>query len=44
VGEEPIMEARLVHRLSEATWTSESLFETIIDPLRNARRPEGFIF
>jgi protein-L-isoaspartate(D-aspartate) O-methyltransferase len=44
VGEEPIMEARLVHRLSEATWTSESLFETIVDPLRNARRPDGFIF
>jgi protein-L-isoaspartate(D-aspartate) O-methyltransferase len=44
VGEKPIMEARLVHRLSEATWTSESLFETIIDPVRNARRPEEFVF
>jgi len=44
VGEEPIMEARLVRRLSEDTWTSESLFETIIDPLRNARRPEEFSF
>jgi protein-L-isoaspartate(D-aspartate) O-methyltransferase len=44
VGEAPIMEARLVRRLSEQTWTSESLFETIIDPLRNARRPEEFSF
>jgi protein-L-isoaspartate(D-aspartate) O-methyltransferase len=44
VGEEPIMEARLVRRLSEDTWTSESLFETIIDPLRNATRPEEFRF
>jgi protein-L-isoaspartate(D-aspartate) O-methyltransferase len=44
VGEEPIMEARLVRRLSEDTWTTESLFETIIDPLRNARRPEEFSF
>jgi protein-L-isoaspartate(D-aspartate) O-methyltransferase len=44
VGEAPIMEARLVRRLSEDTWTSESLFETIIDPLRNARRPEEFRF
>jgi protein-L-isoaspartate(D-aspartate) O-methyltransferase len=44
VGEAPIMEARLVRRLSEDTWTSESLFETIIDPLCNARRPEEFRF
>jgi protein-L-isoaspartate(D-aspartate) O-methyltransferase len=44
VGEAPIMEARLVRRLSEETWTSESLFETIVDPLRNAWRPEEFSF
>jgi protein-L-isoaspartate(D-aspartate) O-methyltransferase len=44
VGEAPIMEARLVRRLSEDTWTSESLFETMIDPLRNASRPEEFSF
>lgn len=44
VGEEPVMEARLVRRLSEEAWTSESLFETIIDPLRNARRPPEFSF
>jgi protein-L-isoaspartate(D-aspartate) O-methyltransferase len=44
VGEPPIMEARLVRRLSEKAWTSESLFETVIDPLRNARRLEEFSF
>jgi protein-L-isoaspartate(D-aspartate) O-methyltransferase len=44
VGEAPIMEARLVRRLSEKAWTSESLFETVIDPLRNARRLEEFSF
>jgi protein-L-isoaspartate(D-aspartate) O-methyltransferase len=44
VGEPPIMEARLVRRLTEESWTSASLFETIVDPLRNARRPEEFSF
>jgi protein-L-isoaspartate(D-aspartate) O-methyltransferase len=44
VGEAPIMQARLVQRLSEESWASESLFETVIDPLRNARWPEEFSF
>jgi protein-L-isoaspartate(D-aspartate) O-methyltransferase len=44
VGEPPIMEARLVRRTGEQTWTSVSLFETIVDPLLNARRPEEFRF
>jgi protein-L-isoaspartate(D-aspartate) O-methyltransferase len=44
VGVPPIMEARLVRRLTEESWTSASLFETIVDPLRNARRPEEFSF
>lgn len=44
VGEEPIMEARLVRRMSEDGWVSESLFETVIDPLINARRPPEFTF
>jgi protein-L-isoaspartate(D-aspartate) O-methyltransferase len=44
VGEPPIMEARLVRRLSEESWTSVSLFETIIDPLLNARHREQFSF
>jgi protein-L-isoaspartate(D-aspartate) O-methyltransferase len=44
VGEPPIMEARLVRRMTEDSWTSVSLFETIVDPLHNARRPEEFSF
>jgi protein-L-isoaspartate(D-aspartate) O-methyltransferase len=44
VGEAPIMEARLVRRLSEDAWTSQSLFETIVAPLRNAERPQEFSF
>src|SRR5665213_1297832 len=36
VGEPPIMEARLARRLSAASWTSVSLFETIVDPLCNS--------
>lgn len=44
VGERPIMEARLVRRTSEDAWVSESLFETVIDPLINAPRPQEFTF
>jgi len=44
VGEAPVMEARLVRRTSEDTWTVQSLFETILDPLVNAVRPPGFTF
>jgi protein-L-isoaspartate(D-aspartate) O-methyltransferase len=43
-GEAPVMAARLIRRIAEDAWTSESLFETVIDPLINARRPEEFIF
>jgi protein-L-isoaspartate(D-aspartate) O-methyltransferase len=44
VGEPPVMEARLVRRTSEDTWTVQSLFETILDPLVNAVRPPEFTF
>jgi protein-L-isoaspartate(D-aspartate) O-methyltransferase len=44
VGEAPIMEARLVRRLSEDAWTSQSVFETIVGPMHNARRPDEFSF
>ena len=44
VGEPPVMEARLVRRLSEQSWSSVSLFETVIDPLRNAQHREQFRF
>jgi protein-L-isoaspartate(D-aspartate) O-methyltransferase len=44
VGEPPVMEARLVRRTAEDAWSSLSLFETVIDPLVNARRPAEFTF
>jgi protein-L-isoaspartate(D-aspartate) O-methyltransferase len=44
VGEAPVMTAQLVRRTAEDAWTSESLFETVVDPLINARRPPEFTF
>jgi protein-L-isoaspartate(D-aspartate) O-methyltransferase len=44
VGDAPVMEARLVRRIAEDGWSTESLFETVVDPLINARRPAGFAF
>lgn len=44
VGEPPVMDARLVRRVSEGAWTTESLFETVIDPLENAPRTPAFVF
>ena len=37
-------EALLVTRTAEQNWDSESLFETAIDPLEHAARPERFEF
>jgi protein-L-isoaspartate(D-aspartate) O-methyltransferase len=44
VGEAPVMDARLVRRTGEGSWSSESLFETVIDPLVNARALPEFRF
>jgi len=44
VGEPPVMEARLVLRTAEDSFATQSLFETVIDPLVNAVRPPEFIF
>lgn len=44
VGDAPIMEARLITRVAENEWVSESLFETVIPPLMNAPRANGFTF
>jgi len=44
VGEAPIMDARLVRRTAEDAWSTESLFETVIDPLVHAVRPAQFTF
>ena len=44
VGVPPVMEARLIRRITENAWGTESLFETVIDPLVHATRPQGFVF
>jgi protein-L-isoaspartate(D-aspartate) O-methyltransferase len=44
VGEAPVMEARLVRRTSADSFATQSLFETVIDPLVNAVRPPEFRF
>jgi len=43
--QQPMMEALLLTRISENEWTTESLFETKIDPLVNFSEPESaFVF
>jgi len=44
VGASLPQEALLVTRTSEEKWDSESLFETAVDPLDHALRPERFQF
>jgi protein-L-isoaspartate(D-aspartate) O-methyltransferase len=44
VGEPPVMEARLVQRTAEDSIATQSLFETVIDPLVNAVQPAQFTF
>jgi protein-L-isoaspartate(D-aspartate) O-methyltransferase len=44
VGEPPVMEARLVTCVTAGAYSTTGLFETCIAPLRNAPRPERFVF
>ncbi|HVO46070.1 MAG TPA: protein-L-isoaspartate O-methyltransferase [Steroidobacteraceae bacterium] len=44
VGDAPAMAAQRIRRTAEGTWTTESLFETVVDPLVNARRADSFVF
>ena len=44
VGTGPIMEARRVTRAGHGEWTTESLFETVMDPLLHAPTPPKFVF
>jgi len=44
VGEAPVMEAFLITRTGENEWSRESLFETVLKPLRNATPPSHFRF
>lgn len=43
-GDRPIMEAVQVQRTGAEEWSTESLFETWIEPLVNAQRPARFEF
>jgi protein-L-isoaspartate(D-aspartate) O-methyltransferase len=44
VGEPPVMEARLVTCAAPGAYDTVGLFETCIAPLRNAPRPQRFVF
>lgn len=44
VGDAPAMEAMLITRVNEVSWTSESLFETSTPTLVNAEQPSRFTF
>jgi protein-L-isoaspartate(D-aspartate) O-methyltransferase len=44
VGDEPIMSAQLITRVTQGAWEPVSLFETSIKPLRNAAHPPRFEF
>jgi protein-L-isoaspartate(D-aspartate) O-methyltransferase len=44
VGEAPVMDAILVRRVDTAEWIRESLFETVVEPLVNAKAAQRFVF
>jgi len=44
VGKAPAMEARLVTKTEDKEWESESLFETNLKPLTDARQQPEFLF
>jgi len=43
-GEAPVMEARLITRITEQEWIEKALYETVLPPLVNAPRVQRFIF
>ena len=43
-GDAPVMKALLVTRIDKHEWTVEELFETCVDPMIHAEKPEQFIF
>jgi protein-L-isoaspartate(D-aspartate) O-methyltransferase len=44
VGEAPAMEALLITRVGEQDWSRESLFETVLPPLRGLPPRQRFVF
>ncbi len=43
-GDAPVMKALLVTRVAKSEWTVEELFETCVDPMIHAEKPEEFVF
>ena len=44
VGEDPVMKATLITRIGKESWHTEDLFETRVNPLKNAVRAQKFEF
>ncbi len=44
IGEAPVMKARLTRWVADDGYTADDLFETVIQPLRNAPEPARFSF
>jgi len=44
VGDSPVMEAKLITRVSQDTFESVNILETSVAPLQNALQPERFVF
>lgn len=44
VGDEPVMRAQLITRVSDEGWNQRTLFETVLPPLVNAPQPPRFVF
>lgn len=43
VGRPPIMQAMVVRKHADGSWTERSLFETLLTPMINADQPEPFV-
>ena len=43
-GDEPVMSAQLITRVSEDGWSQRTLFETVLPTLVNAPQPPRFVF
>ncbi|MGV3656066.1 MAG: protein-L-isoaspartate O-methyltransferase family protein [Noviherbaspirillum sp.] len=44
IGQLPVMEARLITRVTEDSYRSQTLFETVVKPLRDAPAHSAFTF
>lgn len=44
IGSEPAMEALIYRNVGRGRWETESMFEMVVPPLRNARQIQRFVF